>query len=68
MNQLEELLKNAEYVAVTADIWTAKNRRILGSTVNWVKINFLYFNFIFLNNGVEVSKVKINEMCFCFEK
>ena len=34
--ELKESLGRVKFVATTANMWSFRNRRILGSTVNWV--------------------------------
>lgn len=37
---IKNLLKNAEYVCTTADVWSGKRRSFLGVTVHWIKENY----------------------------
>lgn len=36
MQQISNVLENADYVCTTADIWSCNTGRFLGVTVHWV--------------------------------
>ena len=36
MDKIFNSLRDIEYVATTADVWSTKRRRLLGTTIHWV--------------------------------